>query len=88
MDEATRRINYWLLQSNDNEVLNISDLNLKRLPENFPKHVKILYCGRNQLTSLPALSMCKELRCYNNQLTSLPALPNCTYFSCSGKLVS
>lgn len=83
MHEATKRINEWLLKSNDTDTLDISKLNLKRLPENFPRHIKILYCSNNQLTSLPALSNCIRLDCYNNHLTSLPALPNCTILQCN-----
>ena len=61
MDEATRRIDKWLLQSNDKDILNISYLNLRRLPGNFPRHIKRLSCHNNQLTSLPPLPNCTEL---------------------------
>ena len=39
--------------------------------------LEALWCGDNQLTSLPALpSDLKELNCNKNQLTSLPVLPS------------
>ena len=41
-----------------------------------------LYCGNNQLTSLPDLPMVIELDCYNNNLTALPDLPNVTKLYC------
>ena len=82
MDEATKIINDWLSRQNDDDMLNISNLNLERLPENFPIHIKILNCSYNQLTSLPDLPKCTKLYCLYNKLTSLPALPNCTILEC------
>lgn len=46
------------------------------LPE-LPKTIKTLYCGDNQLVSLPTLpDSLLYLDCSENVLTSLPALPN------------
>lgn len=51
------------------------------LPEinEIPAHCHALFCGRNNLTSLPLLPMKRQfthLYCSNNQLTCLPELPD------------
>ena len=49
-----------------------------------PQNLKILYCFKNQLTSLPTLPQNLEiLYCFKNQLTSLPTLPQNLDFSYS-----
>ena len=56
--------------------LDLSFKNLTTLHEFDLTRVTQLYCGYNQLTSLPPLpETLKELSCSNNQLTSLPPLP-------------
>jgi len=41
-----------------------------------PQNLEILYCYKNQLTSLPTLPQNLQiLYCFNNELTSLPTLP-------------
>jgi Leucine-rich repeat (LRR) protein len=70
----------------DIESLNISDHGFKYIPDlsRFTK-LEILYCYKNQLTSLPALPKnLEDLMCSNNQLTSLPNLPqNLKFLMCN-----
>ena len=57
--------------------IDVSEHNLNYLPclSRF-KNLEILYCGRNNLTSLPPLpENLKKLFCNANKLTSLPHLP-------------
>ena len=78
--------------SEDITILDISDKNIKSLPNltRF-KNLQILRCSNNQLTSLPSLPQnLNILYCFNNQLTSLPSLPqNLITLDCSNnKLTS
>ena len=63
-----------------NYTLEVSGKNIISLAglENFEGTDLIaLYCGLNQLTSLPSLpTSLKDLDCYSNQLSSLPELPS------------
>ena len=54
MERAIQKINNWIRRGNINKPLNLSRLGLTSLPL-LPSNLKILYCGNNQLTSLPAL---------------------------------
>ena len=56
-----------------NKLLDLSNLNLKSLPE-LPKFIKILYCYNNQITRLPDKmpDSLQIIYCFNNQITKLP----------------
>ena len=87
--ELERHINIWLKDTS--KFLNISLLGLKEWPEALKgkEHLIVkLYCGKNQLTSLPALPKCVTLICSFNELTSLPALPNCVELYCQYNLLT
>jgi Leucine-rich repeat (LRR) protein len=62
-----------------NGELDLSNLGLTELPPlvfEDPSILRHLYCGHNQLTSLPQLpSTLVSLYCMGNQLTHLPPLP-------------
>jgi Leucine-rich repeat (LRR) protein len=60
-------------QNNNNNIYNFNSF--KEI-KNYDK-VDYIYCGFNQLTSLPELpNSLQYLYCYNNQLIELPPLPN------------
>jgi len=73
--EAVNRIKIWNNEKNYDLVLDLSGLNLKRLPK-LPNKVINLFCCDNKLTSLPSLqNTIQSLDCSKNNLTSLPSLP-------------
>ena len=61
----------------DIKSIDVSEQNLNYLPSlSRFKNLEILYCSRNNLTSLPPLpENLKRLYCNTNKLTSLPHLP-------------
>ena len=64
--------------NNKNELLDLSNLNLKSLSE-LPKFIKILKCNNNQITELPDKmpDSLQVIYCACNQITKLPdKLPN------------
>jgi len=74
--EAQRRIDEWVSRDDTTYVLDLSNLNLIKLPS-LPSRLKELYCNYNQLTKLPELPQGLEvLGCQCNQLTELPSLPS------------
>ena len=82
-DVPTMEIALQRIQQCVNRRLDLSGLNLTKLPP-LPSNLTVLRCDSNQLTSLPTLpSTLKVLHCHQNQLTSLPKLPSLTYLSCS-----
>ena len=72
MEIALERVKYCI--QNNRTLLDLSDLDIVKLPDNLPTSLLILWCNNNRLTSLsdnlPA--SIKILYCSNNQLTSLP----------------
>jgi Leucine-rich repeat (LRR) protein len=59
---------------NGSTVLNLSQLNLTKLPENLPENLTVLYCSFNQLTKLPENipANLTKLYCHDNKLTTAP----------------
>src|SRR5438067_2056340 len=81
MEMAKHRINEWIQNNDPDQVLDLSKLSLKVLP-NLPNNLKKLNCSHNQLTQLPDLPHCQSLSCRKNQLTQLPVLPHCQKLCC------
>src|SRR5947208_3500790 len=82
MEEAKKRINEWIKNNDPEQVLDLSCLGLKFLPD-LPHNLKKFNCSSNQLTQLPDLPQCQTLYCYSNQLTQLPDLLHCQTLSCT-----
>ena len=81
----TNIIDYLNSLKSDIIIIDISDRDLTELPDlSRFKKLKQLYCGNNQLTSLPHLNNnLEQLHCRNNQLTYLPPLnKNLKHLSC------
>ncbi len=84
MQEAIKRINSWIALNDPTKELDLSHLNLEKLPP-IPQSCQKIYCYSNKLTSLPELPNCKkEFACDDNLLKSLPtSLANCEIISCN-----
>ena len=64
--KAKRRIKNWIKNNDPDQILDLSKLGLKFLP-NLPNNLRRLDCSRNQLTQLPDLPHCLRLDCSDNQ---------------------
>jgi Leucine-rich repeat (LRR) protein len=81
MEIANKRIQEWVKNGDKDQILDLSDLKLTKLPT-IPKNVQYLDCTNNQLTVLPKLPNVRILYCGFNRLTVLPELPNAKEVYC------
>jgi hypothetical protein len=73
---ALRRIRAWKKANNPRKWLNLSYLNLERLPP-LPSNLRRLKCYRNSLTSLEGLPKgLKQIWCNSNMFESFKGLPD------------
>ncbi len=75
MDIAQQRINEWVENGDEDEILDLGGLELDELPP-LPENLRILNCADNRLTFLPDLpTNLTFLNCSWNDLDHLPFLP-------------
>ena len=81
MYEAQLRVSYWLASNDRTYRLDLSNLSLTELPNNFPVDFNgKLDCSNNLLTTL-SLPMATHVECSDNKLTNL-SLPTATGVFC------
>ena len=75
-----------MCEKSDYEMLNLSGMSLKKLPNNIPKQIKNLFIDNNLLTEIPDLSDFDKLNtmdCTANMITKIGGLPmNLKEFVC------
>lgn len=89
MDEAIKRINKCI-EKNKN-CLDISNLNLTKLPDNLPAFIQELNCHGNRIMKLPdnLPTSLQKLDCSFNQITHLPYnLPALDIFWCHNNQIT
>jgi Leucine-rich repeat (LRR) protein len=66
----------------NNPRLDLSNLLLRQLPDNLPKHITSFYCSNNLLTHLPDVlpEHIEHFWCFSNKLMKLPTLPKSLKF--------
>jgi hypothetical protein len=84
-------INNWINKNDENEILDLSNLNIKILPK-LPQNLKKLNCSNNQIENL-SVSYLKHLiylDCSNNQIENLSVsyLKHLIYLDCSNNQIS
>ena len=92
IDEDMDSINYRMKECKESNYtsLDLSNLNLKEIPDIIPKNLKYLFISNNKLTSLKKLVNLKYLEvldCSSNKLTSLKYIPNTTELNCRNNLL-
>ncbi len=80
MQEAIKRIDNWIALNSPATWLNLSFLNLTKLPP-IPPNCLILNCAHNYLKTIPALN-CMILNCSDNLITSIERLDYCQKLYC------
>lgn len=71
---------FKMCKKSDYEMLNLSGMSLKQLPNNTPKQIKSLFIDNNLLTEIPDLSEFKKLTtidCTANMINKINGLPLC-----------
>jgi hypothetical protein len=88
MKSVNRIIKEWMVESDSDKLLDLSNLGLSKFPAILSKiGVKKLNCSNNRLTLIPSLNV-EELYISNNVLKTLPKLPNIVKLNCSHNNIS